>query len=180
MAKCRSPHPEDPTRLCILPPSGHASHTDRDGPPWEDPDRVREVARTRPRSKKDLTSTAAEWIAGTRPERHVVDGFTKASGMTATQTSEASADFRTLFQNAVRRVALTHPEFSSNEVWDLLKAEGYRKTGSHQAAGPTMSSWAVKQGLCVPTDRTVENTSGWGHSTDNGVRVYRSLVCQSA
>lgn len=109
------------------------------------------------------------------PDRRSFNLRTREEGMADAATSATSEDVRLTLFLAMAEVATRKPYLSMNDAWDLLEERGYKRTGHAQSAG-TIGPSGASIGLWVRTDRTDENTSGNLHSTDNRVRVYRSLI----
>lgn len=108
---------------------------------------------------------------GKRP----INLLSKAEGMELAATSRASEEFRRTFFLAMAEVATKQEFLTTNDAWDLLEIRGYRRSGSAQATG-TIGPSGRSIGLWARTEQKSINTSGNLHSTDDGVRVYQSLV----
>lgn len=109
------------------------------------------------------------------PDKRPINVLSKDEGMALAATSQASEDFRETMFLAMAEVATMHEFFSTNDAWDLLEARGYTRSGSAQATG-TVGPSGCSIGLWKRTDQKAINTSGNLHSTDDGVRVYKSLI----
>jgi len=101
--------------------------------------------------------------------------LTKDEGMALAATSRASEEFRRTFFLAMAEVATRQEYLTTNDAWDLLEARGYRRSGHAQAAG-TVGPSGQAIGLWRRTEQKALNTSGNLHSSDDGVRVYQSLI----
>ena len=182
---CGARHPDDPGRTCIAKGRTHGDHVDAQGI-WPNPERIELVqsvigARRTQKRSRGIHTKAARARQGKRELRAEDVGqggypaYTKITGMETAATSRSSEEFRDLFTRAMRQVAETQPEFSTNDVWDLLLSLGYEKIGSHQAAG-TIGNTGISQGWWEDTGRTTKNTAPWAHSKDLDVKVYRSKI----
>ena len=75
---------------------------------------------------------------------------------------------------AVERVAQTHDEFISDDVWIELAAQGYpEKPREPRALGAIMGK-AARAGLMADSGRTRKTANKTSHA--NPVRVWRSRV----
>jgi hypothetical protein len=184
MPTCGARHPEE-DRRCIKAESGHADHYDGTVG-WADPEIAERLRLSQQQgtnrkggkaaTRRHLIGLAAGGARGVR-EFRTINTVSQQQGMQEAATSEESGDFRRLFLRTMIEIAVAHPEVTTNDVWDLLESRGYdRGRGTSAQAAGTVGGIGIGMGLWERTDRMTENTSGNGHSTDNAVRVYRSLI----
>lgn len=196
MRRCGEPHPEAVESVCIQPEGRHLDHVSASGLLWPNTPVVEALARAPQRRTKsagrrrgDASAQAKERIraiaAKAAPERRVnpladgrrgFNGPTKEQAMDTAEASVTSADDRTTFFLAMAEVATTRASLTTNDAWDLLEARGWQRTGHANYVG-VVGRMGASIGLWEATEERAKNTSGNFHSADDGVRVYRSLVC---
>lgn len=113
--------------------------------------------------------------AAPAPPARPINRLSKDEGMYLAAASRAAEDFRLTFFLAMAEVATRQEYITTNDAWDLLESRGYRRSGTAQSVG-TIGPSGQSIGLWKRTEQKDRNTSGNLHSTDDGVRVYRSLI----
>ena len=83
----------------------------------------------------------------------------------------ANPDFKLAAEQAIRHLARTKAQFTSDDVWSLL--DGVADTKEHRALGAVMRAVA-KEGLISKTDRVVPTTRACANRRP--VAVWRSCL----
>lgn len=193
MRRCNEPNPEHADAACVQPEGRHIDHLDGKGRLWSNAPVQEQIARAPKRRKgggRGNSNASAEAIkriqeaaASAQPERRVnpladgrpFNGPGKAASMDAVETSAYSLDDRTTFFLAMAEVATRQETLTTNDAWDLLEARAWTRTQHANYVG-VVGRMGASIGLWERIPGKILNTSGNGHSEDDGVVRYRSRV----